>query len=83
MRHEKIFYGKYYLVVVCQSSTYKIVKVMKLFKKWRQRILGDFFRFFYNYYIIIIQYIYCFSLPQISPLILKYVLKLIFSQIFL
>ena len=60
---------------------------MKLFKKWRQRILGDFFIIiiicFYNYYIIIIQYIYCFSLPQIPPLILKYVLKLIFSQIFL
>ena len=33
MRHEKIFYGKCYLVVVCQSSTYKIVKVIKLLKK--------------------------------------------------
>ena len=33
-----------YLIVVLQSSTYKIVKVLKLFKKLPQRILGDFLR---------------------------------------
>ena len=31
MWHGKIFYGKCYLDVVCHSSTYKIVKVIKLF----------------------------------------------------
>ena len=34
-------YGKCYLVV-WQSSTYKIVKVLKLFKRLPQMILGDF-----------------------------------------
>ena len=33
-----------YLIVVLQSSSYKIVKVLKLFKKLPQRILGDFLR---------------------------------------
>ena len=54
MWHEKIFYGKCYLAVVWQSSTYKIVRVIKLFIKLPQRILGDFLMkiiiYFYNYY---------------------------------
>ena len=36
-----VFYGKCYLVVVWHPSTYKIVKVIKLSKKLRQRILGQ------------------------------------------
>ena len=48
--------------MVWQSSTYKIVKVIKLFKKLAQRILGDFviiiiylynYYYYYYYYIII------------------------------
>ena len=42
MWHGKIFYGKCCLVVVWQSSTYNIVKVIKLFKTLPQKILGDF-----------------------------------------
>ena len=33
---------QFYLIVVLQSSAYKIVKVIKLFKNLPQRILGDF-----------------------------------------
>ena len=49
-------YGKCYLVVVWQSYMYKIVKVIKLFKKLPQRILGDFFMkiIIYTFIIIII-----------------------------
>ena len=32
----KMFYGNCYLVVVRQSSTHKIVKVIRLFEKLRQ-----------------------------------------------
>ena len=42
---------KCHLVVICQSSTYKIVQVIKLFKKMPQGILIDFF-------VIIIIYFY-------------------------
>ena len=53
MRHEKIFYGKCYLVVVCQSSTYKIVIVIKLLKKIASKDSGIIFKiiiiYFYNY----------------------------------
>ena len=47
-------YGKRYLVVVCHSSTYKIVKVMKLFRKIALKDSGIVFTMviisFYNYY---------------------------------
>ena len=33
-----------YLIVVLESSPYKIVRVIKLFKTLPQRILGDFLR---------------------------------------
>ena len=65
--HGKIFHGKWYLVVVCQSSTCKIVKVIKLFKEMFQGILGDFSMIiitsFYNYF-----YCYYFHVPlQTAP----------------
>ena len=53
MWHGKIFNGKCYLVVVCSSSKYKIVKVIKLFKKLPQRFWEMFLIimiiYFYNY----------------------------------
>ena len=56
MWHGKICYGKCYLVIVSRSSRYKIAKVVKLFKKLPQRILGDFL-WFYNYHCL-----FCHSL---------------------
>ena len=65
----------------------KLSKLKSFSKNTSKDSLGDFFIliiiYFYNYYIIIIQNIYCFALAQIPPLMLKYVLKLIFSQFFL
>ena len=65
MWHGKILYGKYYLVMVCQSSTYNIVKVIKLFKKVPQRILGDFYdNYFYNFFIFTLRLIGCAVRPM-------------------
>ena len=51
----KIFYAKCYLVVVCHSSTYKIVKVIKLLEKTALKDSEIIFMmiiiYFYNYYI--------------------------------
>ena len=51
----KIFYAKCYLVVVCHSSTYKIVKVLKLLEKTASKDSEIIFMmiiiYFYNYYI--------------------------------
>ena len=48
----KIFYGRCYLVVVCHSSTYKIVKVIKPFRKLASKDSGIIFMiiiiYFYN-----------------------------------
>ena len=56
MWHEKIFYGKCYLVVVWHSSTYKIVKVIKLSKKINSKDYGITFMiiitYIYNYYFL-------------------------------
>jgi len=50
----KIFYGKCYFVVVCHSSTYKIVEVKKLFRKIVLKDSGIIFMiiiiYFYNHY---------------------------------
>ena len=60
----KIFYVRCYLVVVCQSSTYEIVKVIKSFRKLASKdsgiifmiIIIDFYNdddddyYYYNYY---------------------------------
>ena len=60
---------------------------MKLFKNCVKGFWEIFFIiiiiYFYNYFIIIVQNIYCFSLAQIPTLMLKYVLKRIFFQMFL
>ena len=56
MWHGEIFYGKSYLVVVWHSSTYKIVKVIKLFFffKCSKDYSGIFYMiiiiYFYNYF---------------------------------
>ena len=48
-------YAKCYLVVVCHSSTYKIVKVIKLLEKTALKDSEIIFMmiiiYFYNYYI--------------------------------
>ena len=71
MWHGKIFYGKCYLVVVWQSSTYKIVKVIKPLKKLPLRILGDFFMiiiiYFYNYYCYYFSLIHSFVHSKYFP----------------
>ena len=78
MWHGKIFYGKCYLVVVWQSSTYKIVKVIKLFKILAQRILGDFaiiIIYFYNYYYYCYYYYYIIIISRICSISTTTVLR--------
>ena len=53
MWHGKVFYGKCYLVVVWHSSTYTIVKVIKLLKNYLKgsgTIFVILIIYFYNYY---------------------------------
>ena len=53
-RYELLFLKrKQQQVQVLQSSTYKIVKVIKLLKKLPQRILGDFFMIIIITFIVI------------------------------
>ena len=53
-RYELLFLKrKQQQVQVWQSSTYKIVKVIKLLKKLPQRILGDFFKIIIITFIVI------------------------------
>ena len=59
MWHGRIFYGKCYVVVVWRYSTYKIVKVIKLFKKNASKDSGRFF-------MIILLYLYNYK-PRSEP----------------
>ena len=62
MWHGKIFYGKCYLVVVWQSSKNKIVKVIKLFNKLSQRILGNLMIMIIYFY----SYVYTLSVQLVA-----------------